>query len=307
MFWPILFGGMFALLILGIVCDVRRAQKQKILDEYHETNWEQTNRGLNTTNLETAKDALRRLEDGYADVREYVSDLNGSCYREDIAEVRENVVDLIIERWEKRASAYIDDFLNFYELISDNSAADRETVLDLKKKCLSKYDAYWRWTEETYKKNVDHLRWNENWVNATRMFKDVFDMHCTGGDKAISFCGHRWDQLTRDQIDARLTACIEAMKPVSNEKTVPIGRIELLSEGEADMLKNKKDVLADSVVQYLREKHLEYIDKTYNGGSIYFFDEGAAAELKEAGYSIQFATNGTRSTNKRPAWYLKLN
>ena len=70
------------------------------------------------------------------------------------------------------------------------------------------------------------------------------------------------------------------------------------------MAKSASSVLHDSVIKYLADNGLDYIDKTSNGGGIYFFNEQAANHLIEKGYGVRFAASGTRSTSGRPAWYI---
>ena len=61
----------------------------------------------------------------------------------------------------------------------------------------------------------------------------------------------------------------------------------------------------DVVKQRLRDTGLEYVDKTESGGSLYFFDETIADSLKQEGYSVFYAPNGTKGTKHRAAWFVK--
>jgi len=70
------------------------------------------------------------------------------------------------------------------------------------------------------------------------------------------------------------------------------------------MIRSRAAVLYDEVIRYLKEKEAEYIDKTSKGGSLYFFDDQIANEMKEAGYEIYYAANGTKGTERRAAWYI---
>lgn len=92
----------------------------------------------------------------------------------------------------------------------------------------------------------------------------------------------------------------------------------IISDAEYDMLKKqlyelqpRKDnvkpaqsVLYDSVIKYLSDNGLDYIDKTSSGGSLYFFNEQAAMQFKEKGYAVRYAPAGTKSTSGKAAWYI---
>ena len=49
----------------------------------------------------------------------------------------------------------------------------------------------------------------------------------------------------------------------------------------------------------------EHVDKTVNGGSLYFFSETEAENLKKKDYPVFFAEKGTKGTDHRPAWYIR--
>ena len=68
---------------------------------------------------------------------------------------------------------------------------------------------------------------------------------------------------------------------------------------------DKAKVLYNTVIQRLSDEGAEYIDKTPQGGGLYFFDENIAKELKSKGFEPYFAKSGTKGTGYRPAWYVR--
>lgn len=60
-----------------------------------------------------------------------------------------------------------------------------------------------------------------------------------------------------------------------------------------------------AAMRLLREKEQSFVDKTGNGGSLYFFSETIARELEADGYTVYFAPNGTKGTDHRAAWFVK--
>ena len=91
---------------------------------------------------------------------------------------------------------------------------------------------------------------------------------------------------------------------VDEEKVV--SQTESVEDKPSETLKEKSRSDSPEVVKILKDKGVEYIDLTKKGGSVYFFDEGLADELKHKGLSIHYAKNGTKKTGGRPAWYVKV-
>ena len=61
----------------------------------------------------------------------------------------------------------------------------------------------------------------------------------------------------------------------------------------------------DAAMLLLRDQAQEFVDKTSSGGALYFFSEAVAQELKERGYPVYYASNGTKGTEHRAAWFVK--
>lgn len=74
---------------------------------------------------------------------------------------------------------------------------------------------------------------------------------------------------------------------------------------EGAMIASSDKLVHDAIVKHLMDEGVEYIDMTHKGGGLYFFSEKVAEELKDKGYRIGYAENGSRSTSGRPAWYLR--
>lgn len=60
------------------------------------------------------------------------------------------------------------------------------------------------------------------------------------------------------------------------------------------------------LIRHFDEENIEYVDKTTTGGSLYFFSDVEADNLKSKGYPVLFADKGTKGTGRRPAWYIKI-
>jgi len=74
----------------------------------------------------------------------------------------------------------------------------------------------------------------------------------------------------------------------------------------ADPVKSAGEALYEKALERLKAANVEYVDRISVGGGLYFFDEAIANELKQAGYPVQYAAQGSRSTSNRPAWYLRV-
>lgn len=48
----------------------------------------------------------------------------------------------------------------------------------------------------------------------------------------------------------------------------------------------------------------QYIDKTPQGGCLYFFDQNVVDVIRAMGLKVSYAAQGTCSTKHRPAWFV---
>lgn len=71
------------------------------------------------------------------------------------------------------------------------------------------------------------------------------------------------------------------------------------------MIVENRQLIHDMLISHFTEEGLVYIDKMNSNGGLYFFDDATALELKKKGYKVFYAPNGTRSTERKPAWYIK--
>lgn len=78
------------------------------------------------------------------------------------------------------------------------------------------------------------------------------------------------------------------------------------AQKEEAMITSRDKLVHDAVLRHLMDEGAEYIDMTHKGGGLYFFSEDIAQELKEKGYKIEYAKNGSHSTGSRPAWFLRI-
>ena len=90
----------------------------------------------------------------------------------------------------------------------------------------------------------------------------------------------------------------------AKEKPQPV-RSEEAKKGNS-MIAPRTKLLYRELIRHFDEERIEYIDKTVNGGSLYFFSETEAESLKKKDYPVFFAEKGTKGTDHRPAWYIKL-
>ena len=96
----------------------------------------------------------------------------------------------------------------------------------------------------------------------------------------------------------------KASQNPTKEKPQPVRTEEV--EKRNRMIAQRTKLLYRELVRHFDEEGIEYIDKTVNGGSLYFFSETEAENLKKKDYPVFYAEKGTKGTNHRPAWYIKL-
>lgn len=88
------------------------------------------------------------------------------------------------------------------------------------------------------------------------------------------------------------------------EKAVP-QILPVTESKEETMIAPMTKVLCRELIRHFDEEGIEYVNKTTSGGELYFFSEAEAGSLKEKGYPVGYAKNGTKGTGHRPAWYIK--
>ena len=71
------------------------------------------------------------------------------------------------------------------------------------------------------------------------------------------------------------------------------------------MIIEKRQLIHNMLIKHFTEEGLVFIDKMNSNGGFYFFDDATALELKMKGYNVLRAPNGTKSTKRQPAWYIK--
>ena len=138
----------------------------------------------------------------------------------------------------------------------------------------------------------------------------------------------RYDVLRRDGFRCQICGAsakdgiklhVDHIFPVSKGGKTEMSNLRTLCErcnkGKSDKIetpieKNATDQKAEDLYRALLRRfaaeHIEYVDKTPSGGNLYFFDERTANDLADKGYKPYFAKNGTKSTEHRPAWYIKI-
>ena len=208
---------LFSLAMLAsLPASIKREKERKQQDEYYELNRKQFNRGVDTNNLNTAKDALSQLEYGYSEIKGHVNRNSASCYEEDIRDVRSNIDGLVEEKWSEKAEKLLDGFLSTYYMITNPTFSDIEKAYKSKAKCLHQYDAYWDWTRQVHEENKESLNQLNLWNEAKQMFKNAFYDSASAEDNGIV----NWsDGATRQRIEKRLSDCIYAMQPVYRAKS----------------------------------------------------------------------------------------
>lgn len=99
--------------------------------------------------------------------------------------------------------------------------------------------------------------------------------------------------------------CLHEHKENSASETGDCNNQEYKNARDDSTVDDKAKILYNTVIQRLSDEGAEYIDKTPQGGGLYFFDENIAKELKSKGFEPYFAKNGTKGTGYRPAWYVR--
>lgn len=215
------FCGAFILFMIYVIVSSRHSNKQRIREdevEYYKLNRRQYERGTNTASLSTAKDALQQLESGYDDIKTTISSNSAWCYQKDIEDVRANVEDIALEKWQEKAEKILDEFIAAYVLITDPTFANVEEAYRAKGKCIKKYDAYWEWTQRVHDENAAYFSKLNLWDEARNLFREQFCDNAEPGDHAMLVWGMPGSTSTRENIKKKLSECIRTMEPEYRKK-----------------------------------------------------------------------------------------
>lgn len=106
-----------------------------------------------------------------------------------------------------------------------------------------------------------------------------------------------------DETAKKYPPLAKASKTPAKEKPQPVRTEEV--EKRNSMIAPRPKLLYRELIRHFDEEGIEYVDKTVNGGSLYFFSETEAENLKKKDYPVFFAEKGTKGTDHRPAWYIR--
>lgn len=275
------------IIMASITSSSEREKKRKKEADYHELNYRQFNRGMDTTNLKTAKDALYKLEIGYKEISSHVDSLSASCYREDIRDVRSNIDAIVEEKWARKAEKILDNFLSTYYLITNPEFSNIEQAHRSKSKCLHQYDAYWEWTRKMHEENRDSLGCLNLWNEAKEMFQDAFSDYASEEDKYI--LQHDSYTSMRQRIEKRLSDCINAMQPEYKRKMELRGKI-LQRVNKATTIQ-RSNLLGGAYTGFVKAE----INACYKG----LLNEGCIIEVKQGNlYFVSLTEKGEHACQK---------
>lgn len=171
-----------------------------------------------TNSLSRAVDYYHQASDHYEQIKD-IADADSKWFCEDnLKDIRENAESLAKEKWEDKTSAYLDKMYSAYEEILGWDFKTVEKSYASKTVFFRAYDAYFSWTSDFFDENCeiwhDVNLWDEARDGIKNMLEDVDPTyHYTyWGDPSFGKLS------VRAQIDKRLTAQIESMRPEYKRK-----------------------------------------------------------------------------------------
>lgn len=177
-----------------------------------------TNKGGETSSLSRAKDCYFQASAHYNQIKDKVDENSQCCFEDDISEVRFNAETLAEEKWSKRASSYIQKMSFAYSEIMGWDFNSVEKSYSSKAVFLRAYDAYFSWTSDFFEENREIWHDVNLWDEARDGIKNMLE------DVDPTYHYTYWDDPSfgklsvRAQIDKRLTAQIESMRPEYKRK-----------------------------------------------------------------------------------------
>lgn len=177
-----------------------------------------TDKSNNTSSLSRAVDYYQQASDHYAQIKDIADENSRQLCEYDLDEIRGNAEALAEEKWDKKASTYIEKMYFAYQEIINWDFKTVEKAYTSKAVFLRAYDAYFSWTSECFEEYREIWKDINFWGNAKDNIKAMLE------DVDPTYHYTYWDDTSfgsasiRAQIDKRLTAQIESMRPEYKRK-----------------------------------------------------------------------------------------
>lgn len=189
-FWWFI-GIMAALFVFAVVGEIislgnkMSSTEREFAEEAHKLS----NKGLDAKTSRKAEEALLQYETAHTIAKSATNLVSEHIYQDDMNELRDHYETLVKEEWEARAGKLLDKFYDLYIRITEPTFSDVETAYRSKKRCIE----YWQKYYSTLPEGV--------YVYPKQYIKDYF--------------GEEYDPCweSHEQLEKKLTACIEQMKP----------------------------------------------------------------------------------------------
>lgn len=224
----------FVLAIVNSFFQEKAEEKRQRLRDYYAVQ-ERSGRAMSSTSIATVTRAIDEYKVAYQEAEPILDSHDLNFYKSDIGELQEHLELLGQDKWERQAEKRLSEFMDLYMLIIDPNFSDVDIARKSKNKCMRLYDSYWEWTEkisnELAGKGVNPKKL---WENARTVFRGAFEESAPQSDHAMLVWGQTSQRSTRQMIEKRLDAAVQAMQPEYRRKMRLYGMIkECIREKES--------------------------------------------------------------------------
>lgn len=207
--------------VIGLIFFPRMRKKKQAEREMYKSERIAGDRGYAAKTTRGLEGHILNLSSDYESRKELLSKNTRDVCESTLSDLNDNYSEMIVSEWEMKVDRVLEEFLSAYGSVVESSFADVDKTYKLKKRCLSKYDAYWDITRQYSDKERSVLGETHIWDHAKMRLEQEFT---SGGyfpkGQGIGFWGGKESssKSPRQQIDEKLTRCIETMRPEYKRK-----------------------------------------------------------------------------------------
>lgn len=190
------------LVIIGISFIILYAvapYKQERVDSFYEAE-DNCGKALDSSSAQYVKDSISELKTAYQVAAPYLPSISSQVYETDIEDLRDHLHDLEMDKWQRKADKYLQEFSDQYFCIVSQefeSFDDVELLFRTKTKCMNAWKKYFSLDLSQYETTICPKEYLKEWMD------DDYDP-----------C-----MESHDALEKKLSEYVEHMRPEYKRKT----------------------------------------------------------------------------------------
>ena len=282
-------GILLLLLFAGNVIRARLTARRQRIRDFYELQNRCGDKAMSSGSISTVAGMIDKYSGAYRQNAAFLNEREKAFYRSDMSELQSHLSALEEDAYQRKADPKLQRFCDCYCSIRDENL-DPQTLRQLKKRCVNLWQSFFAIPLEEYRTAI----YPKSYLRA--------------------FLGDDYDPCmeSHEALERKLDMMIRAKPSSLKQKSPPAKPVKSISPPSSPVTRVANSAVfprhnaepRERPVRLLQEWNIPFIDMTPRGGRLYFFDPEAARELKERGYGVRYAPNGSKSTGNKPAWYI---